>query len=503
MDKVKVTLALLKKHHFWVLFVAILAVTLLSWSKATSDMAAEFNKRKGQIESETNSVRSISADPKHPNEKTIKEIQAKQGVSQDPAFPNDPKNLVNNVLAAWTRVYEDERRDNPLPRIYEQEGEKLQREFEEEFGKRWGPLEALEKLPPEKEIPEKYRDRYLNHIQNYVPHLYEIIDRRREVTDEGTAAADARRAAPGGPGGETKTTHLEGTVDWNDTDAKRIEARLSLGSTTPTTLDVMLAQEDLWVYEALLRVIRNTNNMSPDRTKYLPPDNHKVARVKQITALQIGKEAAQAWQKADQTVIPLGGGGLGPGAPPAQPTMGGPGGRSDKPTLLAGRYVDDKGKELADPTQQPYAEFRMMPVNLQVIMEQRAIPKLLAECANSNMPIEVRAVRMLATESKPFDAGSTEGLRTTAGGFGAAPGGAAHGAMAAAGAMDEESIDPMVPPVPVEIRGLIYIYNPPDRAKLGTGTTGGSVAAAGGAAPPGAAPPAAMPAAPAAKGGQR
>jgi len=43
-------------------------------------------------------------------------------------------------------------------------------------------------------------------------------------------------------------------------------------------------------------------------------------------------------------------------------------------------------------------------------------------------------------------------------------------------ATDDESIDPLLPPVSVEIQGIIYIYNPPDKSKLGTGTAGGKVA---------------------------
>ena len=71
--------------------------------------------------------------------------------------------------------------------------------------------------------------------------------------------------------------------------------------------------------------------------------------------------------------------------------------------MLAGRYVDNNGKPLADPKQQPNQEFRMMPVNLRVVMEQRAIPRLLIECANSNMRIDVREVRILAEKPGPID----------------------------------------------------------------------------------------------------
>ena len=162
--------------------------------------------------------------------------------------------------------------------------------------------------------------------------------------------------------------------------------------------------------------------------------------------------------------------------------------------------MDDNGQPLADPTKQPFAEFRMMPVNIRIVIEQKAIPKFLAQCANSNMPIGIRTFRMLLSEGTAIDVvtAAAEGGKGMAG-PGAVPAG---GAMRRPGggeipgatgraekAIDveqEEWADRSVPPVPVEVQGIIYIYNPPDLSKVGTGTAGGGPAAAG----PEAAPPA-------------
>ena len=73
---------------------------------------------------------------------------------------------------------------------------------------------------------------------------------------------------------------------------------------------------------------------------------------------------------------------------------------------LAGRYVGDEGKPLGNPAQQPYGEFRMMPIDLKVVIEQRDIPRLLAECANSAMRIDVRAVRVLVDDPRAVDLAS-------------------------------------------------------------------------------------------------
>ena len=120
--------------------------------------------------------------------------------------------------------------------------------------------------------------------------------------------------------------------------------------------------------------------------------------------------------------MPPGGPGLGPGGPgmgpggPGGPGMG-PGGPGAEPggkaasadaQFLDYRYVDDKGQPLpaSDPeypyVKQPFAEFKMMPIRMSLVMDERRLPKLLVECGNSNMPIEVRRVRVLK-EPRPAD----------------------------------------------------------------------------------------------------
>ncbi len=44
----------------------------------------------------------------------------------------------------------------------------------------------------------------------------------------------------------------------------------------------------------------------------------------------------------------------------------------------------------------------MMPINLKVVIEQKDIPRLLAECANSAMRIDVRGVRILVQQPRPW-----------------------------------------------------------------------------------------------------
>ena len=129
-----------------------------------------------------------------------------------------------------------------------------------------------------------------------------------------------------------------------------------------------------------------------------------------------------------------------------------------------------------------------------MVIEQKDIPRLLAECANSAMRIDVRAVRILVEDPRAVDltapeapAGS-DALPRAATGRGDASAGrhdahvrrqrrwpvaAAIPGPASEFVDDEESADPVYPPVPVEVQGIIYIYNPPQVQNSGQAAGGG------------------------------
>ena len=112
-----------------------------------------------------------------------------------------------------------------------------------------------------------------------------------------------------------------GTVDWNENDIKALVSRF-YWKDTPSTTAVVLAQEDLWVIEALLRAIRNTN----EGTTYA------TAAVKQILALQIGKDAVSG-RSGDDSMFRAGPPGAGPGL-----------GRTVAPALPARRPAERRPK---------------------------------------------------------------------------------------------------------------------------------------------------------------
>jgi hypothetical protein len=119
-----------------------------------------------------------------------------------------------------------------------------------------------------------------------------------------------------------------------------------------------------------------------------------------------------------------------------------------------GRYVDAAGKTLAA-GEGAKQQYKRLPVFLKLNIDQRQITKLLVECANSPLPLEVRQLRFGAKDNRE---GSTN--KTAA-------------ATPAAGDTHE---------VAVELNGIIYLYNPPDPEKLGAPPAAGGAATAGGPA---------------------
>ncbi len=189
---------------------------------------------------------------------------------------------------------------------------------------------------------------------------------------------------------------------------------------------------------------------------------------------------------------------------------------SDPLALFAKRYVNDDGFPIQDPRESPYAEFMMMPIQLVLIMDHRKVQELLANAARSPFPVEVRLVNMksLRTDGQRqgglFSGGGLVGETNLLGGGdtgGGLPGGALPGAPGAVGggppgapgggplgapggalpgapggsgtsfpgSSGSSPLSGVGRPIEigpydwqVEIRGVVFIFRPPDEEKLGT-----------------------------------
>lgn len=684
MDQLKVALNLLKKYHFWILLTVVLLVGLFIWHTASASMSEQFAKRKADLESQKKAVSEIASATNPPNLQVVDAIKQQHN------------KLREEVYQAWLYLYQLQQQNNPWPAALGPEfAQMIAQLTAEELKNPDAPLE----IPVE--FRDLYLNFIQEHVKT-LGDIIQARRPKDLVEEEGAAgktgakakegsgtdtAADAagsektengspaktaaretkkprkksvaavRATTPGmlTPGtmpgtmpgaspesamsgygtGAMSGVEMVGVVDWLD--EANLLARFNW-ATTPTTQEIRLAQEDLWVYEALLRIIAETNR--PATTQY-------AAVVKKIFSLEIAQQAAMAIQSASlnrgggMATMPGMGGMYGPGSPgmsgmpagyPGMPEMGSsmmgtsagssasgtsaaemsaggtaPSATPDMPGAsgLAGtpgmpgmpgsgtpmlsraqmalhfRYVDLNGNPLPADAKPPFAEFKMMPVRMYLLVDQRRLHRLLANCANSSMPVEVRRVRIRPEQGLDFSAfsaaamlggmgtsgamgGYPGGMPGYPGGMGGYPGGTPGGYPGATPGMPGGPsgmpagypgapggptglIGPsMAPPgmtpgassetpgagpygyggtgsamtaeeswdVPVEILGIIYIFNPPNRSKLGTGAA--SLATASGAQPGEAAPsvpaepsgpapspqvPAAPPAAPAATPG--
>ena len=105
--------------------------------------------------------------------------------------------------------------------------------------------------------------------------------------------------------------------------------------------------------------------------------------------------------------------------------------------LLAGRYLDDAGAPAADVG----TEYRQLPIRMDLVIDQRYIPRLLIECANSPLPIEVKQLRINPDKSME--------------GFGGQGGGGAYSSMTSSSG----PVDPIY--VQLLLKGSVFIYNEP------------------------------------------
>ncbi len=321
------------------------------------------------------------------------------------------------ALEAWKVMYEEQKsrngwrwtnRANEWPN-------NLSKEFRE-----W-----INTHPGDAEIPPALREEYQIAIREHVSQLGQIIGQRHTTADKNT-----------------------GIVEWNDGDFVRV-ARGVYWITCPLTVQIRLAQEDLWACEAILQAIAKTNEEA-GATNY---DN---AAIKRIETLEVAQPAAGSmfmanrgkskWsfgefeeydEECDSENVADQQSGEGEGHAPSkyEPSIpvGPPSEERMAERLRTGRYVDLDGEPQAADTQ-PYAEFNLLPVHVHVVMDQKKLPNLLVYLANSHMPVEVKHLRIDGVKQDVASLGSDQAV--------------------AAGEDDRDG-------VPVEIVGMMRIFNPP------------------------------------------
>ena len=446
MDQLKVVLRYLRKYHFWALFVLVVLCGLTAWVLATSDLDEQYTRRKSELDEEFDHLERVSSEPNFPNAKVIAAIKQSRGKLQE------------KVNKAWQILYDEQETKNPWPKL-------LGRDFLDFVTDKSHPYNA--------EIPQDLREIYQNFIKGYFPSLFGLVNVRTPIKPTAAEVAAAAAAATSGTQAAAPPLRYTGILDWSEASRKAIEAQY-IWQSVPSSAALRLAQEDLWVYEALLRLIKDINAGATE---------HYNAYVKRIDVLEIGQPAAAAWMESEAFTTRFNDTEAAIATPPSGAAGGAagndPAAASDPlaKKLLDGRYVDDKGKPLPFGAPQPFPEFKMMPIRMKLLIEQSRIPHLIVNAANSNMPVEFRVLRLNPEPGKNFRTGGKNDVVAEPGmpaGPTGIPGIGGPGAIATPGAGAtgadtspsgrEDAADPAN--VTLELLGIIYIFNPPDKAKL-------------------------------------
>ena len=476
MDQVKVFMVVLKKYHFWILSALVLIVGATVWYMASNTLATEFKANLAKIESADKALGSAVGD--NPPNASFKEKVDKLH-----------DGLKEEVAGVWKGLYEKQVELFVWPELV---------------------ADSIAKLGPNEPIPERIRAYYNdNVVRDEWKRVFDLVDIRREKGVEEDLSGDGGMggmagAMPGAmpgpmmmgaPGGQQETP-MEGIVYWDKATRAAIIARYYSAKAPPSDLKVRLTQEDLWIFEnALVAVVQQVNANAHDSLG---------ATIKQIQVLDLAQWAINAANESGGTLfkpgdnlngpggMPGGPGGM-PGMPggaggisePAMPggmpgAPGAPGGAPGAPgagedsasgdtALTNNRYLDDQGKPMSGNGTGPFAEFKQMFVYMRFVMDQRKLPDLLAACANAPLPIETRQVRVHIGDQDKAAAGGGNGMMPGAGADGGMrmPQFGGGGGMGIGGGQLETGPYDVV----VELSGIIYLYNPPDIAKLGTGSS--------------------------------
>jgi len=420
MEYVNKALALLKKYHFWVMWALILILSPVAWYLASGDLYQRFQGQTSKIKSTKSDLERIRTVSQHPNEDIIAGVE------------KETQKLRYKVWALWDELYRQQR-NNVL-------------KWPKEMGDRF--IDYVEKLSFKDEIPVDLRENYQNYIEGEVEKLPERIDAKVVDRSPESETGEAKRRTP------TANTNPDYVVIWGDYD--RIRRKLVRKGKKPTSIWVWVTQEDLWIYQTLLTVIDKTNDgaTGPHNATVSVIEHMDVGKPAASEAAAVGRLAAKEQGPTAQEV--------------AREEMRSQREATEEAELLDNRYVDENGKPIKATDAVKASEYKRVPVLLKVRMDPGKIHRLIVECANADLPVEVQQVRM-----NPGDTGRRSTIRPEE-------------------LESDREAGRKVVHVPVIVQGVIYIFNPPNLQKIGITeeeiATGGP-APDGGAVPDGSGEP--------------
>ncbi|MGB8853259.1 MAG: hypothetical protein WCC69_06825 [Pirellulales bacterium] len=436
-DNVRQTLAVIAKYHFWILAAVVPAIALTVLWLGNAALTARINQQRQKIQSTLGQISSVTSVAPHPNEKW------KQ------AIDGESTKIAAETLAEWQHLWDSQADLRKWPDDL----------GVDDF------LPAAANLAPGGKLERKYLLRY----QKLAPRFARSLPARLGVKDEMVEVATPA-GQPGRQPERPDALAARATIEtsWNPADQKKLYDSF-VWEVPPTTTQVLVAQEELWVYGALCDVIGQFNGRKKAQgSRELP-----IALIDELAVGYRASKDALAAAESKRIVIPAGsqvaaegvavdadGNAIAPAPEEAAPMEGAGGAEAVlNPRFDAGVkgaseddyrnliYVDFAGKPLTAAQLGTVPDARMVhlvPFVFKGVVDQRELDGLLVALAAANLPVDVREVR----------------INPGAGG-GAMSGGAAP---AGGGAVPTQSrrYD-----VRVELRGTVALATPPDQAALG------------------------------------
>ena len=473
--KVEFNREIVKKYLFWACAPIGLVVAVLAGWMAIGSIANELNTKKQELENQKSAMSQLrSGAATHPNQGTIDAIKEEQG------------KLATNVFTAWETLVQEQRKRNLWTGLADVAQQEI---HSKNFLDPLSTTTLNNYLQFARDEMNKILDKSdIRRVQHYKqdgqPVEVILLTEGKSGTTTGSGKATSGNAKPVVVG----PTTLKGKVVWG---SPELDVTMKDWRQQPRPFEVWLTQEDLWVYQALLWVVAESNKDVREASKIVmsgtsssgtsssgssgsgmrtggDPLNLRDSVVKEIIDLMIGIKAAIELDKQSRRRISSGLGtgseygsgsssgssegglGLGLGLGGTSSSSGsssdGSGGmaltgaaaaEAAKQIALTGRYVDAEGTPLMTPDFT--GQFRRMPVYLQLRVDQRYISDVLVNCANCPMPIDVLWVTVSPDATQSFNYAPISVTGTGSSGYSGSPSESSVGRRSSSGAGSSRS----------------------------------------------------------------
>jgi hypothetical protein len=464
-DNIKGYLKQVQKYHFWLLTLLMPLVLVPLAFTADARLLNDINTRSSAVKAKVESIESV----------TRKNAEGLEGFGHPQSdwaelITRSNNTLREQILSEWTYLWDQQKaiRTWPAPA-----------DIGADF------LRAISRLKPDQELPARFRDRYLQRIRRVVQKLPSRIDAKESMEALGGDSGFGRGDFGMSPEMGITDEDTDNRVVWNATDQNELFQTFYWAS-TPSTKQVLLAQEELWAYEILCDAVAKANNDSTG--------SHN-ATIPYISQLAVGYRAAEEdpggrkggrlktksagfddYMEMDMDMdMGMDGEMMGKPANPRFANVGGDGmqdvmydeftgmpidsaSEDSDEALLNWIYVDSEGTPLESElvAESPDTKFvHYIPFCLKCRVDQRKLDLLLRSFATMLVPIDVRQVRV-----NPGSADSMYGEEGMNGGE----------MMSGMGsdAMSTDSVRRY--DFNVELRGAIALAQKPDATVLGLNT---------------------------------